>query len=64
MHVIQEKKNPNIIQVKFDVTAPSLDRKYSRLRNKAQVFDDRRKRKPKYKPSRRRSRVRAPSRLP
>jgi hypothetical protein len=51
MHVIQEKKNPNIIQVKFDVTAPSLDRKYSRLRNKAQVFDDRRKRKPKYKPN-------------
>lgn len=51
MYVVQEKKNPNIIPVRFDVTAPSLDRKYSRLRNKAQVFDDRRKRKPKYKPN-------------
>lgn len=49
MHIVQEKKNPNIIQVKLAVTAPSQDRKYSRLRNKAQVFDDRRYRKPKYK---------------
>ena len=51
MHKTQEKKNPNIITIKIDVNAPSLDRKYSRLRNKAQVFDDRRKRKPKYKPN-------------
>ena len=33
------------------VTPRSLDRKYSRLKNKSQVFDDRRKRKPKYKPN-------------
>ena len=51
MYEVKEKKNPNIITVKFDTTAPSLDRKFSRLRNKAQVFDDRRKRKPKYKPN-------------
>jgi hypothetical protein len=48
---VREKKNPNIITVKFDIAVPSLDRKYSRLKNKAQVFDDRRKRKPKYKPN-------------
>lgn len=51
MHETREKKNPNIITVKFDLAVPSQDRKYSRLRNKAQVFDDRRKRKPKYKPN-------------
>ena len=51
MHDVREKKNPNIVQVKFDRAVPSLDRKYSRLRNKSQVFDDRRKRKPKYKPN-------------
>ncbi len=51
MHETREKKNPNIILIKTEVVAPSLDRKYSRLRNKAQVFDDRRKRKPKYKPN-------------
>lgn len=50
-HETREKKNPNIIPVKFDIAVPSLDRKYSRLKNKAQVFDDRRKRKPKYKPN-------------
>ena len=50
-HETREKKNPNIIQVKFDINVPSLDRKFSRLKNKAQVFDDRRKRKPKYKPN-------------
>ena len=51
MHEVREKKNPNIVQVKFDQAVPSLDRKFSRLRNKSQVFDDRRKRKPKYKPN-------------
>jgi hypothetical protein len=51
MHETREKKNPNIIPVKFDVAVPNPDRKFSRLRNKAQVFDDRRKRKPKYKPN-------------
>ena len=51
MHETREKKNPNVISVKFDVVAPSLDRKFSRLKNKAQIFDDRRKRKPKYKPN-------------
>jgi hypothetical protein len=44
------KKPDNIIQVNFDpATVPNPDRKYSRLRNRAQVFDDRRYRKPKYK---------------
>jgi len=51
LHETREKKNPNVISVKFDVAAPSLDRKFSRLKNKSQVFDDRRKRKPKYKPN-------------
>ncbi len=50
MHEVRNKKPDNVIQVKIDISAvPSQDRKYSRLRNKAQVFDDRRKRKPKYK---------------
>jgi hypothetical protein len=49
-HIIKMKKPDNIIQVKIDIsTVPSQDRKYSRLRNRAQVFDDRRYRKPKYK---------------
>ena len=51
MYETKEKKNPNIISVKFNAAAPSLDRKFSRLKNKSQVFDDRRKRKPKYKPN-------------
>ena len=51
-HIIKMKKPDNIIQVNFDlISVPNPDRKYSRLRNKAQVFDDRRKRKPKYKPN-------------
>lgn len=50
LHIINMKKPDNIIQVNFDPTAvPNPDRLYSRLRNKAQVFDDRRRRKPKYK---------------
>ena len=52
MHEVRAKKQSNIIQIKIDIsTVPSQDRKYSRLKNKAQVFDDRRKRKPKYKPN-------------
>lgn len=52
MHEVRAKKPSNIIQIKIDIsTVPSQDRKYSRLKNKAQVFDDRRKRKPKYKPN-------------
>ena len=52
MHEVKTKKPDNIIQVRIDISGvPSLDRKYSRLKNKSQVFDDRRKRKPKYKPN-------------
>ena len=52
MHEVKEKKNKNVVQIKIDISSvPSRDRKYSRLKNKAQVFDDRRKRKPKYKPN-------------
>ena len=52
MHEVRAKKNKNVIQIKIDIlNVPSQDRKYSRLKNKAQVFDDRRKRKPKYKPN-------------
>lgn len=50
VHIIKMKKPDNVIQVKIDIsTVPNPDRKYSRLKNKAQVFDDRRFRKPKYK---------------
>lgn len=52
MHEVKTKKPDNIVQVRIDIsTVPSQDRKFSRLKNKAQVFDDRRKRKPKYKPN-------------
>jgi hypothetical protein len=52
MHEVKTKKPDNIIQVRIDISSvPSQDRKFSRLKNKAQVFDDRRKRKPKYKPN-------------
>ena len=52
MHEVKTKKPDNIIQVRIDIsTVPSQDRKFSRLKNKSQVFDDRRKRKPKYKPN-------------
>ena len=49
-HEVRAKKPDNIIHFTIDVASvPNPDRKYSRLRNKAQVFDDRRYRKPKYK---------------
>jgi hypothetical protein len=52
MHETRTPKNKNVIQIKIDISGvPSPDRKYSRLKNKSQVFDDRRKRKPKYKPN-------------
>jgi hypothetical protein len=52
MHETKTPKSKNVIQIKIDIlNVPSQDRKYSRLRNKSQVFDDRRKRKPKYKPN-------------
>lgn len=52
MHETRTKRDKNVVQIKIDIsTIPSQDRKYSRLKNKAQVFDDRRKRKPKYKPN-------------
>jgi hypothetical protein len=44
------KKDKTVIKVEIDITSlPSKLHKYGALRNKAQVFDDRRKRKPKYK---------------
>ena len=50
VHIINKKETSNIIRVDIDITTvPSQDRKYSRLRNRAQVFEDRRFRKPKYK---------------
>lgn len=52
MYETRTKRDKNVVQIKIDIsTIPSQDRKYSRLKNKAQVFDDRRKRKPKYKPN-------------
>lgn len=52
MYIPKKKKNSNVIHIEIDITSvPNQDRKYSRLRNKAQVFDDRRYRKPKYKPN-------------
>lgn len=49
---VREKKPENVVQIQINISSvPSQDRKFSRLRNKSQVFDDRRKRKPKYKPN-------------
>jgi hypothetical protein len=51
-HEVRTKKPNNVIRVTIDIASvPNPDRKFSRLKNKAQVFDDRRKRKPKYKPN-------------
>lgn len=51
-HEVRAKKQDNIIRVTIDIASvPNPDRKFSRLKNKAQVFDDRRFRKPKYKKS-------------
>lgn len=44
------KKPSNILYIEVDQTkVPSKQRRESRLKNKSQVFDDRRFRKPKYK---------------
>lgn len=52
MHEVRQPKDKNVIQIKIDISCvPSQDRKFSRLKNRAQKFDDRRKRKPKYKPN-------------
>lgn len=49
---VRERKPENVIQIRIDIlSVPSQDRKFSRLKNRSQVFDDRRKRKPKYKPN-------------
>jgi hypothetical protein len=50
MYEIREKKNKNIIQVQVDfVHTPSMIHKYGAIKNKAQVFEDRRFKKPKHK---------------
>ena len=50
MYVTKEKKASNIIPVTIDIVhIPSNVHKYGALNNKSKVFDDRRKRKPKYK---------------
>ena len=50
MHEVRPKKSGNIIQINIDIsTVPSQDRKYSRLKNKSQRFEDRRFKKPRYK---------------
>ena len=50
IHQVQPKKSDRVIKVEINITnLPSNLHKYGALRNKAQVFDDRRKRKPKYK---------------
>lgn len=52
MYEVRPKKNKNIVKVEVDVTKlPSAVHKYGALNNRAVVFDDRRKRKPKYKPN-------------
>lgn len=44
------KKSDNVIIVGVDIAhIPSNVHKYGAIKNKAQVFDDRRYRKPKYK---------------
>jgi hypothetical protein len=50
IHQTRPKKDKTVIKVEIDITSlPSNLHKYGALRNKAQIFDDRRKRKPKYK---------------
>ena len=46
------KKDDRVITVGVDLTKlPSQTHKWGAINNKSQVFDDRRKRKPKYKPN-------------
>ena len=52
MYIPKEKKAKNIVSVTLDMThLASPVHKYGALNNKSKVFDDRRKRKPKYKPN-------------
>ena len=52
MHEVRAPKQNNVIQIKIDIsTVPSQDRKFSRLKNRSQRFEDRRFKKPKYKPN-------------
>lgn len=52
MYIPREKKSKNVIAVPVDLThLASPLHKYGALNNKSKVFDDRRKRKPKYKPN-------------
>lgn len=46
------KKDDRVIMVGVDLTKlPSQTHKWGAINNKSKVFDDRRKRKPKYKPN-------------
>lgn len=46
------KSTDNIFMISVDLAhIPSKTHKYGALNNKSKVFDDRRKRKPKYKPN-------------
>lgn len=48
----QPKRDDRVILVGIDLAQlPSKTHKYGALNNKSKVFDDRRKRKPKYKPN-------------
>lgn len=50
LHITTQPTNRNIIQIRVDpMKVPNKDRLYSRLRNKAAVFEDRRFKKPKHK---------------
>ena len=52
MYIPTEKKSKNVITVQVDqIHLPSPVHKFGALNNKSKVFDDRRKRKPKYKPN-------------
>jgi hypothetical protein len=52
MYIPREKKNRNVVNVEAtQIGLPSQLHKFGALKNKSQVFDDRRKRKPKYKPN-------------
>lgn len=52
MHEVKPKKNKRVVTVETtQIGLPSPTHKFGALMNKSQVFDDRRKRKPKYKPN-------------
>ena len=52
MHEVKPKKNKRVVTVETpQIGLPSPIHKFGALMNKSQVFDDRRKRKPKYKPN-------------